>query len=84
MITNLLKAFENKFAIPSAEAHCDIPCKINDLIVAQVASLSVQSFIDLIQELSDKPQLTAADYSQLSRLTREKDILQIMLKQRFG
>jgi nickel superoxide dismutase len=74
MIAGLLNAFDNKFEIPSAAAHCDIPCKIYDPIVAQVACLSVLRFIDLIQELNDKPQLTTADYSQLSRLTREKEI----------
>ncbi|GAC27464.1 superoxide dismutase [Ni] [Brumicola pallidula] len=84
MITGLLKAFDNTFAITTPTAKCDIPCKDNDPIVAQVAGLSLQSFIDLIKELNDKPQLTAADNSQLSRLTREKDILQLMLKKRFG
>ena len=74
MIVSLLNAFDNKFGIPSAAAHCDIPCKIYDPIIAQVACLSVLRLIDLIQELSDKPQLTAAEYSQLSRLTREKEI----------
>jgi nickel superoxide dismutase len=74
MIAGLLNAFDNKFGIPSAAAHCDIPCKIYDPIVAQLACLSVLRFIDLIQELNDKPQLTTADYSQLSRLTREKEI----------
>ena len=74
MITNLLNAYDKKFVIPSAAAHCDIPCKIYDPIIAQVACLSVLRLIDLIQELSDGPQLTAAEYSQLSRLTREKEI----------
>jgi nickel superoxide dismutase len=74
MIAGLLNAFDNKFAISSVAAHCDIPCKIYDPIIAQIACLSVLRFIDIIQELSDKPQLTVADYSQLSRLTREKEI----------
>lgn len=84
MITGLLKALDNTFAIPTPAANCDISCKDNDPIVAQVAGLSLQSFIDLIKELNDKPQLTAADNSQLSRLTREKDALQLMLKRKFG
>jgi nickel superoxide dismutase len=84
MITGLFKALDHTFAIPTPTAKCDIPCNINDPIVAQVAGLSLQSFIDLIKELNDKPQLTAADNSQLSRLTREKDTLQLMLKKKFG
>jgi nickel superoxide dismutase len=74
MITGLIHAFDNKFGIASAAAHCDIPCKIYDPIVAQVACLSVLRFIDLIQELTDKPQLATTEYSQLSRLTREKEM----------
>jgi nickel superoxide dismutase len=74
MIAGLINAFDNKFRIASAAAHCDIPCKIYDPIVAQVACLSVLRFIDLIQELTDKPQLATAEYSQLSRLTREKEM----------
>jgi nickel superoxide dismutase len=74
MIAGLIHAFDHKFGIATAAAHCDIPCKIYDPIIAQVACLSVLRFIDLIQELSVKPQLTVAEYSQLSRLTREKDI----------
>jgi nickel superoxide dismutase len=74
MIADILNALNNKFVIPTASAHCDIPCKIYDPIVAQIACLSVLRLIDLIQELNDKPQLTTADYSQLSRLIREKEI----------
>jgi nickel superoxide dismutase len=84
MITGLLKALDHTFAIPALTAECEISCKINDPIVAQVAGLSLQSFIDLIKELNDKPQLSAADNSQLNRLTREKDALQLMLKKKFG
>ncbi len=81
MIARLLNAFDNKFTISPAAAHCDIPCKIYDPIIAQVACLSVLRLIDLIQEISDKPHLTAADYSQLSRLTREKEIHASSVKQ---
>jgi nickel superoxide dismutase len=81
MIAGLLNVFDNKFGISSVAAHCDIPCKIYDPIIAQVACLSVLRLIDLIQELSDKPQLTTADFSQLSRLTREKEIHSNSVKQ---
>ena len=81
MISGLLNIFDNKFGIPLASAHCDIPCKIYDPIVAQVACLSVLRLIDLIHEISAKPQLTVADYSQLSRLTREKEIHASSVKQ---
>ena len=34
-----------------AEAHCDIPCKIYDPAIAQVAGLSVVRLIDLLHEI---------------------------------
>jgi nickel superoxide dismutase len=74
MIAGILNTFDKKFGIPLVAGHCDIPCKIYDPIVAQLACLSVLRFIDLIQVLSVKTQLTAAEYSQLSRLTREKEM----------
>ncbi|MEP2654023.1 MAG: superoxide dismutase, Ni, partial [Paraglaciecola sp.] len=57
-----------------ASAHCDIPCKIYDPSGAQVAALSVIRFIDLINELDGKAELTLAEQAQLSRLVREKEI----------
>ena len=57
-----------------AAAHCDIPCKIYDPAIAQVAALSVIRFVDLIQELAAKDSLTVAEQAQLSRLVREKEI----------
>ena len=60
--------------IETAQAHCDIPCKIYDPQIAQIAALSVLRFIDLIQELEQKSSLSLADHAQLSRLVREKEI----------
>ena len=34
-----------------AEAHCDIPCKIYDPAISQVAALSVIRLIDLLTKL---------------------------------
>ena len=58
--------------LPSASAHCDIPCKIYDPSTAQIAALSVIRFLDLIADLDGKTSL--AEQATLSRLVREKEI----------
>tara|TARA_B100001057_G_scaffold486202_2_gene567037 strand:- start:753 stop:1217 length:465 start_codon:yes stop_codon:yes gene_type:complete len=55
-----------------AQAHCDIPCKIYDPCIAQVAALSVIRLLNLIQDVT-KGKLDASDISRLSRLTAEKE-----------
>ena len=52
-------------------AHCDIPCKIYDPIVIQVAALSVVRILDIISETSHDEEKT--NISELSRLTAEKE-----------
>ena len=55
-----------------AHAHCDIPCKIYDPCIAQVAALSVVRLLNLIQDVT-AGKLGAAELSKLSRLTAEKE-----------
>ena len=74
MIHTIFKTLDEIFEFDSVSAHCDIPCKIYDPAIAQVAALSVIRFMDLISELQDKEQLTVADQAQLARLVREKEI----------
>ena len=74
MLHKLLSILDNKVGIEVAQAHCDIPCKIYDPAIAQIAALSVIRFLDLINELADKSQLSLAEQAQLSRLVREKEI----------
>ena len=70
----LLKKVDGLVGFAQASAHCDIPCKIYDPAIAQVATLSVIRFLDLINELNNKEELTLADHAQLARLVREKEI----------
>ena len=55
------------FKFPEAQAHCDIPCKIYDPCVAQVAALSIVRLMDLIAKLGD------LNTPQLARLIRQKE-----------
>ena len=59
------------FKLPKAYAHCDIPCKIYDPIVIQVAALSVVRIMDIINETSHDDE--KENVSELSRLTAEKE-----------
>ena len=73
MLHQLLTAFDQKMPVAEAAAHCDIPCKIYDPQIAQIAALSVVRFVDLIQELAAKDSLSIAEQAQLSRLMSEKE-----------
>jgi len=74
MMHSLMKNLDTRMNVPVAEAHCDIPCKIYDPQIAQIAALSVIRFVDLIQEIDAKETLTLADHAKLARLVREKEI----------
>ena len=73
MLHKLLSSLDNAAVIPSASAHCDIPCKIYDPAIAQVAALTVIRLLDLIQEIAAKDSLSIEDQAQLSRLVAQKE-----------
>ena len=58
------------FEIKEAKGHCDIPCKIYDPALAQVAALSVVRILDIISELDTS---SLANQAELARLTAEKE-----------
>lgn len=58
------------FKIKKAKAHCDIPCKIYDPAVIQIAALSVVRLLDLINELDLS---SKENQAELSRLVTEKE-----------
>ena len=74
MLHSFLNTLDKVISFKTVSAHCDIPCKIYDPSTAQVAALSVIRFIDLIEEINAKGELSAADNAQLIRLVREKEI----------
>ena len=58
--------------IKEAQAHCDIPCKIYDAVVIQIAALTVVRILDIIEEKKlDTSKID--DVSELARLTLEKE-----------
>jgi nickel superoxide dismutase len=73
MLHSLFERAYQRFGFASAEAHCDIPCKIYDPITAQLAALSTLRLLDLINELQQKESLSLNEQAQLIRLIGEKE-----------
>ncbi|MBJ7539698.1 superoxide dismutase, Ni [Marinomonas transparens] len=73
MMHSLIKTLDKVIGFQTAQAHCDIPCKIYDPSTAQLAALSCVRLMDLIKEIEDKGTLSVADYAQLARLVGEKE-----------
>lgn len=69
----LIKSLDSYFNFAEASAHCDIPCKIYDPALAQIAVLSMVRMVELIEELKAKDKLSLADQAQLTRLVMEKE-----------
>jgi len=74
MLYSILNKLDQTLSFKTVSAHCDIPCKIYDPSAAQVAALSVIRFIDLIEEINSKEEISSSDNAQLIRLVREKEI----------
>lgn len=73
MIHSLLKKVDLHMGLETASAHCDVPCKVYDPATAQIATLSVIRFLDLINELDASGNLSLADQAKLGRLVAEKE-----------
>lgn len=81
MMHQLLSHLDQRFSFNQASAHCDIPCKIYDPVVAQISALTVIRMMDMIAELAEKEPLNLADQAQLSRLVAEKESHAIKVKE---
>ena len=73
MLYSLLSKLDKCYSLPTASAHCDIPCKIYDPSTAQIAALTIIRLADLIDEIAAKDSLTIKDHAQLSRLVSQKE-----------
>ncbi len=73
MLYKFLKIFNKLKPFKSVSAHCDIPCKIYDPIISQIAVLTMIRIVDLIEEIKQKDSLSIDDHAQLSRLISQKE-----------
>ena len=81
MFFKILNKFDKLVKFTSVNAHCDIPCKIYDPMIAQVAALTIIRTVDLINELSEKNDLNVTDKAQFSRLVSQKEEHGIKVKE---
>lgn len=68
MLHNLINKLDKYKKIETAEAHCDIPCKIYDPAPAQIAALTILRMVDLINETEENSQQQDATY--INSMTR--------------
>lgn len=74
VLHKILNTLDAAGAVPVAEAHCDIPCKIYDPAVAQIAALSVVRLMDIAAEAAEKTDTPAlAMHNTLTRCTLQKE-----------
>ena len=73
MIYKLLNFIDKTNPLKKVSAHCDIPCKIYDPIISQIAVLTMIRLVDLINEIEQKAELSVSDYAQISRLVAQKE-----------
>jgi nickel superoxide dismutase len=67
-------AFDNVFGIPSASAHCDIPCKIYDPSTAQVAAATIVRLIDIMSvSLKSEDVASLAGQNTIARCVVRKE-----------
>jgi nickel superoxide dismutase len=69
----IIKYFDNLDSIESVSAHCDIPCKIYDPIIAQIGVLTMIRVVDLLAELNTSNDASLTERAQFSRLVAQKE-----------
>jgi 6-phosphofructokinase 1 len=69
----LINYFDNLDSIEFVSAHCDIPCKIYDPIVAQIGVLTMIRVVDIIEELNTNSDASLSEKAQFSRLVAQKE-----------
>ena len=73
MIYKIISVIDKIKPLKKVSAHCDIPCKIYDPIISQIAVLTMIRLVDLIEEIEKKDSLTSKDHAQISRLIAQKE-----------
>lgn len=72
---NLIAGIINKFPLPLAYAHCDVPCGIYDPRPAQIAAETVLKMVQKIEELNQttKGSENVGYYNSLTRMITTKE-----------
>ena len=76
MLHKIMQYWDKKCVFTQVSAHCDIPCKIYDPNVAQIAALTIIRMVDLItqlEELQTKGIVDATSRAEFQRLIAQKE-----------
>ena len=74
MLHNLIKTVDSVLEVPSADAHCDIPCKIYDPSTAIIAALSVVRLMDIAKETAESGDMgSLATQNTIARCVMRKE-----------
>lgn len=82
MLYNFMNKIDYHKHFETAEAHCDIPCKIYDPSSAQIAALTILRMVDLINETEENTQQRDSNYfNSMSRFIATKEEYGIKCKE---
>ncbi|MFT6509429.1 MAG: nickel superoxide dismutase [Parvibaculaceae bacterium] len=73
MLHKILKSTDALFRLPSAQAHCDVPCKVYDPAPALIAALSVIRMADIMAEAEAKDSSALEKANTLTRCVMTKE-----------
>ena len=81
MISKILHNYLNdKSRFETVFAHCDIPCKIYDPVIAQISVLTMIRLVDLIDELDISNSGSIKDKAQFNRLVSQRKPTELKLR----
>ena len=84
-LNSILSTLDHFVGFDSAQAHCDIPCKIYDPAPAQIAALTILRMVDLIEETENAVGEKDANYlNSMARFIATKEEHGLQCKQEVG
>ena len=81
MLYSIINKLDALWSFETVSAHCDIPCKIYDPMVAQINALTIIRLVDLIEPLTKLDTLDVNQMAQLNRLVAQKESHGLQLKE---
>jgi nickel superoxide dismutase len=74
VVYKITKILDTLLNVPTANAHCDIPCKIYDPSAAQVSAATIVRLIDIVSEtLKSEDVMSLAGQNAIARCVMRKE-----------
>lgn len=81
MLFKLIQKLDQKIHLPTASAHCDVPCGVYDPISAQIGALTVIRMVDQLNELQELGLDNIANQAKFGRVVAEKERSSAIVKE---